>query len=813
MTEPYKLKYFNQAGLTQIPEQLRTLPQAITWVAGSPNPVTGKFNKYPKGKDGTGDGWPKPEQWVGTFGEALQQAQVRRHSGPGLVLPALVDGCHLVALDWDGIDFEDTERMGEIMQAWEDLGRPYMEKSPSGKGLRAFVLSTVSVRDASRARVGGGKDELFCSSAGRWITVTGDVFRAGGLPEATDAAVALSGSWNQDKPARATGTTGTARLRGLSTQNSKPMMLSHLTSSGGFEWPDVPLQDGDGREEMMLRYAGHLRSQKTYSQGQIEELCLAANVRHYSDPLAESVVLDRAQRYMESPDDQVVVAAETDGWGALVDLPPKFLKPPALNPELLPQALSGYVADRAKAMRIPAEMIATPMLVALGSVFGKKVCVQPRSKDTTWLEYPNLWGVSILPPAMLKSPSMNAAMKFISELETKAQGEYAIAMAEWDSEERVRKLEVKVAESNAIKAIKSGDKVGARLELDRIHNVKLPIRERFIITDATPEARLQILCENSNGVLLLRDELDGHIAQLRKDGYENARAQELQFFDGHQDYSDDRIKRGSHIAEGPRMALYGNLQPAKVEKYLREMHRGGSDDGYLQRMLQLAVQPSIEEAFELLDDPPDRDAELLARRLFQAAHAMPLARNGLTKRIMSRVLKFDAKAQDAFDRFLVALENLLRSGKIPNPVMAAHIGKYRGTLPKLALIIALAENPNATVISLSAYEKAAELLIFYKLHAKRVYGVVARYDLASAYELLDRIKKGQVLDGFNPRDDIQRREWEGLRTGGEIEAAIELLVQHGHLKVIEVPTSGRSKRIVRIHPELLRQKGTQVKSK
>lgn len=813
MTEPYQLKYFNQAGLAQIPEQLRTLPQAITWVAGPVNPDTGKFNKYPKGKDGNGDKWPKPQQWIGTFEEALHQAQVKGHSGPGLVLPALIDGCHLVALDWDGVDLEDTERMGEIMQVWEDLGRPYMETSPSGKGLRAFVLSTASVSDASRARAGGGKDELFCSSKARWMTVTGDVFRAGGLPEATDAVVTLSGCWNQDKPRRVTGATGTARESGQSTQNSKPMMLSHLIAGGGFTWPDVLLKDGDGREEMMLRYAGHLRSQKTYSQGQIDELCLAANVRHYSDPLAESVVLDRAQRYMESPDEQVVVAAETDGWGALVDLPPKFLKPPALNPELLPQALSGYVADRAKAMRIPAEMIATPMLVALGSVFGKKVCVQPRSKDTTWLEYPNLWGVSILPPAMLKSPSMNAAMKFISELETKAQGEYAIAMAEWESEERVRKLEVKVAEQKATKAIKLGDTFGARLELDKIHNAKTPIRERFIITDATPEARLQILCENPNGVLLLRDELDGHIAQLRKDGYENARAQELQFFDGHQDYSDDRIKRGSHIAEGPRMALYGNLQPAKVEKYLREMHRGGSDDGYLQRMLQLAVQPTIEDAFELLDDPPDRDAELLARHLFQAAHAMPLERNGLTKRIISRVLKFEAKAQDAFDRFLVSLENKLRSGGILNPVMAAHIGKYRGTLPKLALIIALAENPNATVISLSAYEKAEELLIFFKLHAKRVYGVVARYDLASAYELLDRIKKGQVLDGFNPRDDIQRREWEGLRTGGEIEAAIELLVKHGRLKVIEVPTGGRSKRIVRIHPELLRQKGTQVKSK
>ena len=77
MTEPYQLKYFNQAGLAQIPEQLRTLPQAITWVAGAPDPVTGKFIKRPKGLDGSGVDWPNPEQWIGTFTEALQQAQER----------------------------------------------------------------------------------------------------------------------------------------------------------------------------------------------------------------------------------------------------------------------------------------------------------------------------------------------------------------------------------------------------------------------------------------------------------------------------------------------------------------------------------------------------------------------------------------------------------------------------------------------------------------------------------------------------------------------------------------------------------------
>lgn len=798
-------KHFNLEGMSSIPEGLRNLRQAITWVAGALDPATGKFNKFPKGRDGTGARWPTQGQWLGKLEDAVKRAHEKGHSGPGVVLPAEIDGLHLVAFDWDGVDFNDAERMAEIMQDWEAIGSPYMEVSPSGKGLRAFVLSATPVRDASRARRGGGKDELFCSSKARWITVTGNMYKTGGIPEATQAALEISARW---RSTNAVGLEPPVPITRLGSE--KPLTLAHLLPSGSFVWPRELLKDGDGREATMLRYAGYLRNQNTFSQSEIDSMCLVANAEHYADPLDESVVLDRARRYRGEIEGAVI--AEADGWGVLEAMPPKFRPAPALNPELLPASLAGYVADCANRMRIPAEMIATPMLVALGSVIGKKVCVQPRSKDTSWLEYPNLWGVSILPPAMLKSPSLNAAMKFINELETNAQREHAVAMMAWDSDERVRKLEVKDKESQAKKLVLAGDREGARRLLDRIHEIKPPIRKRFVITDATPEARLEILCDNPNGVLLIRDELDGHIAQLRKDGYENARAQELQFFDGHQDYSDDRIKRGSHIAEGPRMALFGNLQPAKLEKYLREMHRGGSDDGYLQRMLQLAVQPTIEQEFELLDKPPDAEADRLARGLFQAVQAIPLDRNGLTGRIAPRVLKFDNDAQEAFDEFLVTLENKLRSGAIANPVIAAHFGKYRGTLPKLALILALAENPSAETISTDALKRAENLLIFYQKHAKRIYGVVTSYDLASAYELLDRIKKGQLADGFNPRDDVQRKEWEGLRTSSEIEAAIELLVKHGHLRLEELLTAGRSKRFVRIHPDLLRQRGTKVKS-
>ena len=294
------LKNFNPVGLNRIPEKLRLLPQAITWQAGPIDAATGKFNKFPKGKDGTGTKWPKSAQWVGTLDDAVKRAQDMRHSGPGLVLPAVIDGLHLVAFDWDGVDFNDAERMNEIEQDWMELGMPYTEVSPSGRGLRAFVLSTTPVEDASRSRPAGGKDELFCSSKARWMTVTGNEYQAGGLPEATEAALAISARWRASKNAGVEEPVRTAHV-----EAKKPSMLGHLLSGGGFEWPKEPLKDGEGREQMMLRYAHSLRG-KGYSQSEIEIACLQARIERYAPghELSESTVLDRSRRGRRSSEEE-----------------------------------------------------------------------------------------------------------------------------------------------------------------------------------------------------------------------------------------------------------------------------------------------------------------------------------------------------------------------------------------------------------------------------------------------------------------------------------------------------------------------------
>lgn len=297
------LKYVAQNITTVIPTLLQELPQWIGWSAGPMQP-DGKFDKYPKGRDGTGDRWQTPAQWM-TFKDALVFAEQRGLSGVGLVLPAkTLEGLQLVALDYDGVDLTDSEsaRVQEIMRHHKNLGSPYVEASPSGKGIRMFVLSAQPLPQISAPNPLGGKDELFCAS-GKWVTITGDTLGGAAVPEATEAITALAEQWESRLPAKP------SRRNVGHSGGGSARMLGHLT--GGWQgWPMQKLRDGDGREEMMLAYAGHLRA-KGLDQATIERMCLGANKKQYEDQLEEDVVLDRARRYADKASPNALGPVET----------------------------------------------------------------------------------------------------------------------------------------------------------------------------------------------------------------------------------------------------------------------------------------------------------------------------------------------------------------------------------------------------------------------------------------------------------------------------------------------------------------------
>lgn len=164
----------------QAPAALRELKQWLVWKF-EPNPKPGKKDlKVPYyAKSGTKRGWMPGvrSKKVGqgsaeelpllvTFDEALAAAQERGMTGIGL---AMVPGQPVTALDFDHCVAD-----GVIDPAVEALIiGTYSEISPSGTGVRAFVLGDLGDRSDAHPEDGAFGFETYTTS--RFVTFTGDV--------------------------------------------------------------------------------------------------------------------------------------------------------------------------------------------------------------------------------------------------------------------------------------------------------------------------------------------------------------------------------------------------------------------------------------------------------------------------------------------------------------------------------------------------------------------------------------------------------------------------------------------------------------
>lgn len=164
----------------QAPAALRELKQWLVWKF-EPNPKPGKKDlKVPYyAKSGTKRGWMPGvrSKKVGqgsaeelpllvTFDEALAAAQERGMTGIGL---AMVPGQPVTALDFDHCVAD-----GVIDPAVEALiVGTYSEISPSGNGVRAFVMGDLGDRSDAHPEDGAFGFETYTTS--RFVTFTGDV--------------------------------------------------------------------------------------------------------------------------------------------------------------------------------------------------------------------------------------------------------------------------------------------------------------------------------------------------------------------------------------------------------------------------------------------------------------------------------------------------------------------------------------------------------------------------------------------------------------------------------------------------------------
>lgn len=498
----------------------------------------------------------------------------------------------------------------------------------------------------------------------------------------------------------------------------------------------------------------------------------------------------------------VLSAPSPHGWPAPEPLPELPAVPP-FSFDALPGALRGFVHDIAERMQCPAEFPAVGALVMAGAAIGCRIGIRPKKFDA-WTVVPNLWGMLVGKPGIMKSPALGEAIAPLKRMQAKAFEEYESARADYEISAKAQKLREENAASEAKKALR-GNKSADVLAMLRSDPLEEPKPRRYVVNDSTPEALCETLKDNPNGVLCERDELVGLLRSMDREGHQEARALYLTAADGDKSFTVDRIMRGSarHI-ERLCVSIVGGIQPGVMAGYVRDTQRSGAgDDGLLQRF-GLMVYPDVSGKWCNVDRPEDREAKGAVYSLIERLCALTPEQAGAELDPYGGMpsIRFAEGAQALFIEWLADLETRIRTGE-DHPAIISHLAKYRKTLPALALVNHLCDGGTGPVTD-SALSRALLLIELLEAHARRVYSYAARPDLDAAKTILAKLKAGKLPLEFTARM-VHRKGWSGLTAIEEATAALRVLEEYGYLRErIEQQgeQGGRPSTIYRAHPSV-----------
>jgi hypothetical protein len=561
------------------------------------------------------------------------------------------------------------------------------------------------------------------------------------------------------------------------THSSSSLSQDIAGGLGSFSLPDL-VMDGEGRENTILRAAGHLRG-KGVDQGLIEQLLLAYNQSSIVPPLDEREVLDRARRY--SP--PIVM---TGDWPEPRPLPGALPSVKPFDFDMLPDALRDAVEDAAELMQAPPDFLAVSCMVAATAALGLTVSVAPKARDNSWLVPPILWGALIGAPSTKKTPCLSMGMAPLQTIELQLNAAHEAAMRGHHQDLANHEDQVKLAR-------KSGQPIPPK--------PNEPPPERLVINDATYQAVGVALQGSPRGVVVCMDELTGWLTSMESSSQEAARAFYLTAWNGTDPYRFDRIGRAGFVINPLAVSVLGGIQPDRLEEYTRQAVQGRGDDGLLQRF-QLAVYPDPCREWKHIDRAPDYQARE------EAAQAILRLRDVTAQQLAARYdpagrayLNFDDAAQGVFNQAYQALEAGIRKGNL-EPVMEAHLGKYPRMIAVLALVIHLVDGGGGA-IGINAVRKAIRWGAYLRSHANRIYGSSQSKGNRTATAIAEKMRSGKLCDGFTRRD-IKRKGWHGLSNDGQVEAGLDILVEHGWLRDEHVTGAQRHTTKYFINPQVRR---------
>jgi hypothetical protein len=134
-------------------------------------------------------------------------------------------------------------------------------------------------------------------------------------------------------------------------------------------------------------------------------------------------------------------------------LPAGLLPVAAFDYDLLPVSLRPWVKDVCERMQVPPDFVAVSVMTALGSVISRQVAIRPMTEDD-WTVVPNMWGMAIGRPGIMKSPAIEEALRPLKRLAATARENHKVAMEKWLVSAKVEKMRSDANLADAAKLIK-----------------------------------------------------------------------------------------------------------------------------------------------------------------------------------------------------------------------------------------------------------------------------------------------------------------------------------------------------------------------
>jgi putative DNA primase/helicase len=489
---------------------------------------------------------------------------------------------------------------------------------------------------------------------------------------------------------------------------------------------------------------------------------------------------------------------ENGGWPELQ--PVLGTLPPVMpfRADLLPDALRALVVDTAARMQVPMDLPAVMSVLNLAGVVNRRAAIQPKKRDTGWIEVPNLWGGIVGPPGvMLKSPTIAAITKPLELIQADWRREHEEAQTRYERDLEEFEIRLQTWKEQYKAHLKSPSKpVGERPE----DHPQAPKLKRLTGTDATFEALHKLMNENPAGLYVIRDELAGWFSSLDKIGREPERAFFLESWNGNKSFTVDRIERGSVHVEACCLSMAGGIQPARLRQYLVDaVEDGAGNDGLIQRF-QLLVWPDL-SGWQYTDFEPDAEASRQAERVYRALVKLDPANPA--------IFHFAGDAQAFFVSWLTRLEGKIRGGNL-HPALVSHLSKYRSLMVSLALLFELAdrvgfEGFESNFVTLEHARQAADWCEYLESHARRVYSCIVSPAIQAANDLAKRIRTRQVTKGrFFTLREIYQKGWTGMSSPTEARQACQVLTDLGWIRQSAERKSGRPSGRFEINPEVMR---------